>query len=132
MKNKIGPQTLEVWKPLDDINGAVVVDGVHDDFEGFRIILRMNELPFRVLRVGFDATLAYRNIDEGDHLRTWNELEKEAGWSFFTVNNSEFKRDFLDLSYGIHEQTDIEHYAIYTLTDCLDVLSIEPPDVEWL
>jgi len=83
-----------------------------------------------MLRIAFDSALSYRNIDEGDLLITMSE--ELGGWSLYIVTDSGFLQWFNHESQNIHKSDEIVHYSIYTPNDCLDVLSIFPPVVEWL
>ena len=118
------------WLPIDDLSGSLYLEGLYDDYEGFRLLLKGEGEQQKMLRIMFDPALAYRNTDESDLLRT---IGKGLGeWSLFTVEHSDYLAWFNKESHGIHESENIVHYAIYTPNDCLDVLSIYPPKVEWL
>jgi len=122
-------QTYRVW---DVIPGRVVqvsVEGVIDDWEGFRILLRDHETD-RIVRISFDSHVAYQKRDESD-------LDGEASRSdglghgcFYRVHGSEFAGRFkADTARQFHE---LHHFAIITETDCIDVLVTAEPKVECL
>nr|WP_320049945.1 hypothetical protein [uncultured Desulfuromonas sp.] len=99
------------WTPIDSLSQTLYLEGLYDDYEGFRLLLRGAGEEQRILRIAFDSALSYRNIDEGD---------------------SGFLQWFNHESQNIHKSDEVVHYSIYTPNDCLDVLSIFPPTVEWL
>lgn len=122
---------FEKWIPIDNLAGTLYLEAIHDDYEGFRLLLKGGAEQDKVLRITFDPALSYRNTDEGDLLKTIN-TQNFGGWSLYVVSNSDYLRWFSEESHGVHEGEDIIHYAIYTPNDCLDILSSYPPKVEWL
>ncbi|ERN39810.1 hypothetical protein KR51_00037220 [Rubidibacter lacunae KORDI 51-2] len=51
---------------------------------------------------------------------------------FFIIEDSDYLAWFELTSQGIYENKVVNHYAIYTLNDCLDILSAYPPQVQWI
>lgn len=119
------------WQPLKDIPRVLYCEGIHDDYEGFRILLRENDRS-PILRIMFDAVRSYRKSDEGDLLRTIASISDPGRSSLFTVENSSWVKWFHEETYDIHKDRDIKHFAIYTPDDCVDALSEFEPKVEWL
>jgi hypothetical protein len=119
------------WEPLKDIPRRLYCEGIHDDYEGFRILLRENDRS-PVLRIMFDTVRSYRKSDEGDLLRTIASINDPSRSSLFIVDNSSWVKWFHEETYDIHKDRDIKHFAIYTPDDCIDVLSEFEPKVEWL
>lgn len=110
------------------------LEGLHNDYEGFRLLLKGTGDQAKMLRITFDPVLAYRGIDEGD-LISYERLDEDdqlGRWGFFIVGSSSYIEWFHRTSQGVHEEESIMHYAIYTPNDCLDILSSYPPEVEWL
>ena len=85
-----------------------------------------------MLRITFDPALAYRNIDEGDYLGSFEEAKGLKNWSLYTLHESDFIDWFMTESCGIHEGKAILQYSIHTPNDCIEILSEYPPVVEWL
>lgn len=125
-------EEYRVWTPVDSIPATLHCEALHDDYEGFRILLRSEDTISPVLRVFFDAPLAYRNLDEGSLIRTLARLRPRGINSLFIVDNSTWLKWFLEESCGIYEGRQITHYAFLTPNDCIDVLSEIEPRVEWL
>lgn len=123
--------TFKKWNPIQKDEGVLFVEAVYDDYEGFRVLLKGNDLESRVMRISFDCVLSYRNTDEGDLLKTISEHDFK-GWSLYVSINSEYLKWFHQESANTHGGSSVVHYAIYTPNDCLDVLSEYPPKVEWL
>ncbi len=123
---------INVWPQLGDYPKRMFVEAIHDDWEGFRIILADVEFKTRI-RIAFINKLSYRNTDEGFLLQLWETAEeKKLGNTFYLISNSTYIDFFNEMSYGIHKDKDIKHYAIYSDADCIDVLSIAEPVINLL
>lgn len=122
---------FERWTPLEDLPGILYLEGLHDDCESFRLLLR-GSTKEPILRITFDPALSYRNTHEGDLLKTITGAEDLEPWPLYTVTDSDYLAWFTAESLGIHETEHIVHYAIFTPMDCVDVLSPFPPVVEWV
>lgn len=120
------------WAPIEGIPARLYCEAMHDDYEGFRILLKGESAESSVLRVAFDPALAYRNIDEGKLLKTISKIENPGSTTLYTVANSSWVDWFKAESSGILKGKEIAHYAIYTPNDCIDVLAEYEPKVEWL
>jgi hypothetical protein len=85
------------------------------------------------LRIRFDGVIAYRSVGESYRLRrsapamgAENPLP-----TLLTVEDSDFVRWLVDEARGVLEASDLTHYAIYNLDDCIDVVARLPPIVDW-
>lgn len=124
---------LVPWTPIPGLTSPMYIEAVYDDYEGRRILLRGEDPTCAMLRVAFDNCLSYRNTDESYLLKLWHSNEKEvAGKIFYTIENSSYIDFFHEMTLELYRNWEIKHYAIYTISDCVDILSIEPPTVEWL
>lgn len=136
MTLKLGVDTKQVftlWKPIDDLPKPIYIEAIHDDWEGFRILLRGSDPTLSMLRITFESHLSYRNTDESYLLKIWNSMEKElAGENFYIVENSSYIDFFNEMTGNMYSDWQVKHYAIYTISDCIDVISTNPPIVEWL
>lgn len=124
-------EKYEKWIPIKDIPETLVLFGLHDNYEGFRILLRDGKSS-GVLRIRFDSFFAYRNTDAGYLTITKQERKKFVEWPLFTIKNSRFLQ-------WLHEENPDKqlneksiHYAIITPNNCIDVISSSLPKVEWL
>ncbi len=118
------------WKPIYGIEKKMYIEAIHDDYEGFRILLKGEKPESILLRITFNDHLGYRNTDEGNLIKIWNP-EKPLG-IFFIVENSSYINYFHEMTLNIYKDWKIIHYAIYSPVDCIDILSSVPPIVEWL
>lgn len=119
------------WVPLKDIPDIFVLFGLHDNYEGFRILLRDGKSS-RVLRIRFDSFFAYRNTDRGYLSRTMLEGKKFVKWPLFTVKNSSFLQWFQEENPDKQFNKKPIHYAMITPNNYIDVISSSLPKVEWL
>lgn len=125
------------WSPLSDLPSRVICERIHDDYDGFRIVLSeqsdlgSSKHGSRLLEITFDPAIAYRNIDESYRLRTFSEHDDRTG-SFFVVKNSKWIAWLNEESCGMYQDQAITHYAFFTLNECIDVLSEFEPVAVWI
>jgi len=123
------------WKPIDSVEpvSKFLVDGLHDDAEGFRILLRAEDPTQDLLRIKFENHLSYRNTDESYLLSVWDSIEKNLlGTQFFLVEQSSYIEFLHQMTGNIYEDLELIHYAIYTTSDCIDVITQQSPYVSWV
>ena len=129
MKNKI-----EMWQTkIDNFPNEIFVEGLHDDYEGFRLIVRGGK-PSRVFRIRFESHLGYRNFDESERLKLISLFPSSSnGWSLFKTENSSFIDWIVEESYEAHVTRDeITHYFVVTPNDIVEILTTEEPIIEIL
>ena len=119
------------WEPIENIPKTLYLEGLHDDYEGFRLLLR-NDKTGGMLRLTFDSHLSYRNTDEGDLLKTGQVAQGFTKWPLHTVEESRFLKWFHDESLNIHVDDNPIHIAVITPNDFVDIIAISLPKVEWL
>ena len=130
--NYIMKDNVEIWKPLPDLPDNMYIEAIYDDNKGVRIILGCDQFKDRVLKVEIVDKISYRNTDESFMLKVWDSMNKEdLGKTFYVVKNSSYIDFFKEMTFNLHDDWDIEHYAIYTTEDCIDILSINEPVAEW-
>ena len=86
--------SFEKWIPIDNLAETLYLEAIHDDYEGFRLLLKGSVEEDKVLRITFDPALSYRNTDEGDLLKTINE-QSFGGWSLYVASDSDYLKCFL-------------------------------------
>ena len=120
------------WKPVENIPDRLYCEAIHDDAEGLRILLRGDDPTSPTLRLHFESVIGYRNINESYRLRTWGEVDMANSSPLLTVENSVWLQWLIAEAGGVLEITDVTHYAVFTLEDCIDIASEFAPIVEWL
>lgn len=96
--------------------------------------IRLVDEARRRLSITFDCYLAYRKLDEGDALVTLEEVSRrcELGKSFYVVDDSSFVDWFVSQTYEARSPDDLDHYAVHTINDVIDVISPAPPSLVFL
>lgn len=123
---------LKIWN-IEGVTGNMYVEEFRDDYNGKTILLKGNSVDDPILKIFFDDTLSYRNTDESFMLKVWHNTPKEIlGKVFYKVINSSYIDFFNDMTLGLYKDWDITHYAIYTPTDCFDILTQSLPKIEWI
>ena len=109
--------------------------GLHDDAEGFRILVQecKPDPSFgRRLRVAFDRPYAYRVADEGRRWRMLVQLDRVDRSLVYVVEDSSFVAWAIAEAGGCLAHPPLRHYLVMTTDDCVDVLSDLPPTLTWL
>ena len=124
-------EKFKKWIPIKDIPGTLVLFGLLDNYEGFRILLR-DEKTHDVLRILFDSFFAYRNTDAGYLSSTKHERKKFVKWPLFIVKNSRFLQRLHEENPNKQLNVEPIHYAIVASNHCIDVISCSLPKVKWM
>ena len=82
------------WFDTIGLPDKLYLQGLLDTYEGFRLILEDKEGNGAVFRVWFDFHLAYRNIDEGDRLRSLGAACGAPPAAICLAENSEWLKWF--------------------------------------
>ncbi len=123
------------WKVIEGVPAEMYLEELYQDCEGLlKLILTDGFENSQKLQITFDGQLLYRNIDEANLLAMEfsHEDKQPGGCTFYTIDNSEYLEWFHWVSCNTNENQEIIHYAIYTGNDCVDILSVSPPDVKWI
>lgn len=120
------------WEPLQGIPEKLYCEAIHDDCEGFRIILQGEKTGSGMIKILFNPAIAYRNIDESYLIKTLSRISSLEKSSLYIVENSKWTKWFHEESYDVYDDRKIIHYSIITPGDCIDILAEYSPNVEWL
>ncbi len=117
------------WQPCVRINSLrCLIECLTYNSGNLKISMSQCRTNFTLV---FDGNiLSYRCIDESYMLKTLNEQSFD-GWSFYKVKNSKFLKWFKKESMSVYDDLNIQHYAIYSPDDCIDILSASAPKVVW-
>jgi hypothetical protein len=124
-------EVFERWEPIDGLDAKMFLEAMHNDREGFRIILRAAQGKTRALRILFDSPLCYRATPEIYVLREIYERNKIYPWPIFIVRNSRYANWFYAQT-GPGVDRGGHHYHIAAVDEMVDVLSARPPIIAWL
>ena len=122
------------WEPLPDIPSKMFLEGLIDDYEGFRLLLKGDRITSGVLKIEFRTRIGYRNMDETYRLKSLNKYPiLTSPWSLFKIKNDEFVIWVCDESNGILDDSNLlTNYIFCTPNDIVEVISKEEPVVYWL
>lgn len=128
----MSPERYRPWSPLEGVPDVLYVEAIHDDYEGFRVMLKGLGNAC-TLRLTFESAVAYRNINESFRARTWGARSSHIGLpSLRLVEHSRWLEWLVEESGGILDARKLTHYAIYTPEDCIDVVTEFEPAAGWL
>jgi len=139
-------QSFERWFPVAGVPAYFGDYSLHDDFDGFRVILHPAKGSDRDLVLTFGrAVLGYRLFGEFAHPRLHQETSPEPSpetspepspeWPWGTyplliVRDSEWLATFSDSQLAPwFEQA--QHYFFYTLSNSFDILAHAQPEAHW-
>ncbi|WP_236699820.1 hypothetical protein [Type-E symbiont of Plautia stali] len=80
-------------------------------------------------KIIFDCAMSFRVTDEGDLLKTQNDLSGDMICGVYTVEKSDYLVWYHEQSYGIHQTDSLCHYLVVTSTEVIDVLSASEPEI---
>lgn len=109
------------------------VEAIHDDYEGFRILLRGESPESPMLRLVFDPPpLSYRVIEEASWLSPdmADHLFRAPGSRFVVVADSDFLRWFQRISSGIREWPNIRHYVVCMANQIVEIIACRAPGAD--
>lgn len=130
MKNSI--MEIKKWIPKEDVPKTCYLEGLRDDYDGFRLFLKGEDENGATLTISFENHLGYRNFNESERLKTLNNYPSLGEkWTFFIVEESEFTKWIVEESSEIVREQDVTHYLIATPEDIVEVLAKEAPIFSW-
>ena len=128
-------EVYQRWNPFPGEKTPLYVEGIHDDYEGFRILLCGEEKSSPMLRLLFDSShLFYRVVRESCWLNA--DIPKSLindigrGHRFFTVSDSRLLRWLIDVSSGTYDSPTIRHYFLCMANEVIDVVACDAPKAD--
>ncbi len=121
-----------IWKPTKDIPNTLYLEELRDTYDGLTLVFKGEDKDSRYIAIMFESALSYRNHDEGDLLKTFDNRGSNEIWPFFIIENSNYLKWFNEESHNIYEGRGVIHYFFVTPNDVIDVLSAYPPIPKWV
>ena len=127
-------ESYKKWQPLEGIDNELSIEAIHDDYEGLRIILSGRAPGSGIIRITFSHYYMYRNINESNRIKLWNQASfEDKNWSLFQTASSNLLDWLHEESGEAFDKIDMSHYLIKTPMDVVDVITYHaPPRAEWL
>ena len=122
-------QIYQIWTPIKDDAGYVSIESLVDDKGGLSVLLREHGSD-RFLKFLFKDRLMYQCRDESDLEGDASRSEGLGRGCLYVVKDSELLARFTKDSVRYYEG--IMHFAFVTDADCIDVLALAHPSVEYL
>ena len=119
------------WVPIEPVPFPLDLENLHKDDKGLSILLNSEDHTDKFLHIRFSDYEALREMGEEFKTRFWHEVEIEEDYPLFIVENSEWLEWFHVQSDGNFRDLDIQHYAIWTTENWIDILSSSKPLVRW-
>jgi len=120
-----------IWDLLPDQPDQIYCEAIHDDHEGFRLILLEKEGKKRLLRICYEQTLAYFRTEDGCLLDSLPSSIRKKGCFFYATESSWLER-FHTESGGIYKDLEVKHYVVSAIEASVEILSVIEPESVWL
>lgn len=125
-----GPNCVR-WFPIDNPPKASYLEGLYDDREGFRVLLKENLPIGRWFRMSFAAPLAYKKTGDDCFDEDLRDI-KANEWVFYKMESSSWLRWFDRCTSNIYAPYNISHYVIASLDETIEVITAIDPVGCWL
>ncbi len=126
------------WKPQENLSATYYIDSIIGDIENFNILLTDFNDANKKIKVIFEISVdAYRVIDESYRYRTIVKLVEKYGekfindWTFFKVDNSNFKQWLSEESFGFLNPEQFTHFSFIGENCIVDVVTTYEPKIEF-
>ena len=120
------------WSPIDDLPFPLDLDEFCKNENGLSIFLNSEDHTEKILHIHFSVYESFREIGEEFKTKFWHEVEIEEDYAFFIVENSEWLETFHAEAENHFRDFPLQHYAIWTTENWIDILSSEKPSVTWV
>lgn len=122
-------QLYQIWTPIQGNAGYLSIESLTEDKGGLSILLRDQESN-KLIKFLFKDRLMYQCRDESDLEGEASRSEGLGRGCLYIVEDSEFLAGFRKDSVRYYEG--IIHFAFITDADCIDVLALAQPLVDYL
>ena len=125
-------ENYKIWDETREWPSILYLHGLHDDCEGFRLVLEDKVLNGCTYLLVFDTCLTYQKTDKGYCHNSLRDLIRDNRTEFkavYVVENSEWITSFLKDNPGGHLPGNLIHFAIVTQDDWIDIIALKEPVV---
>lgn len=121
-------QLYQIWAPIQGIAAYLSIESLTDDKDGLSVLLR-EQGSNRLIKFLFKDCLMYQCRDESDIEGEASRSEGLGRGCLYIVEDSELLARFMKDSVRYYEG--IMHFSFITDADCIDVLALAQPLVEY-
>ena len=127
------------WEPVPDLASRYYIDSVHNDSNGFTIVLSEDRIVTNKVYVRFkDWVNSYRQTDETFRAYLIHKLHEKYGvafysqWSFFKVHNSSYISWLSAESSTISDNFELIHFVVFDPNNVIDIIAGYEPTIEFV
>ena len=120
------------WFPIGGIPFPLDLENYLRDENGLTIYLNSEDHTDKILSIQFAECEAFREIGDEFKTKFWHDVDIEEDYPLFIVENSEWVEQFHQQSEDHFRDLHLQHYAIWTTENWIDILSSIKPLVQWL
>jgi hypothetical protein len=124
------------WEPILNLAKSYYIESVHNDKQGFKIILRDENYNNKSIEVMFENSVySYACTDDTSIGTIINKLYSTYGaafyrdWTFFKVSNSHYIQRLIEQSYDVIRSRPLIHFSFITVDSMLDIIADYEPKV---
>jgi hypothetical protein len=138
MTIKQNKDNYQIWIPTKEVVGIpnmdIDIQSFKHDIEGLRILVEFTNPHRGILRIKFPNHLTVRSTAANLLFLGIYMNDDVVGKTFYKVEDSSFLDWFNRLTDNLYAKsnTDLFHYAIYTDSDCIDIITDVDPIAEWI
>jgi len=120
------------WFPIEGIPFPLDLEEFRKDEHGLSILLNSEDHSDQYLQIHFSKCEAIKEIADEFKTKFWHDVDIEEDYALFVVENSEWLESFHFESENNFRDTSIQHYAIWTTENWIDILSSTIPELKWV
>ncbi len=117
------------WQPLAHESGHYEFISLQQADGLLHVTLRREGREGARLSIQFESVVGFRCINESYRLQTLGGLEMRNRSGLMTVNDSTWMKWIREEAGGVLDEVVLQHYAIFTDLDCIDVVTEFAPEV---
>ena len=124
---------MEKWKSYKDIALSSECEILEVLFNGRELFIKVRD-DGKHKKIYFEDVYAYKYVVEIGTMIRWDQLDKagriEKGNWVFTVENSDYVKEFDEQTCGARPIDDVVHYVIMDPDNVVEVLAVPKPVIE--
>ena len=123
-----------IWNPVILPEGKFELISLEQNWSGVKLVFDNEKNKIEICYK--EEFLAFRSCDESDRWKTIDSVLEEKGGHFFKnklffkVENSNFKKWFIQEKFNVINENEFEHHAFVAMNDIIDVLALHEPIIQ--
>jgi hypothetical protein len=120
------------WFPIDNIPFPLDLEKYQKDEGGLTIHLNSEDHADKILSIQFTECEAFCEISDEFKTKFWHDVDIDEDYPLFIVEKSVWLAEFHLQSEDNYRDLVLQHYAIWTTENWIDILASSKPVVEWI